>query len=977
MRGRFEKARAGGFFAFVICLCLCPLGHEASAQTAAGILGQVRDESGGVLPGVTVTAESPALQVKAVSDVTNAQGEYRLTPLPIGTYVVTYTLSGFQTIRQQALRLEIGMQVKMDVVMKVGTIAETVTVSGAAPVVDVTSSASSTQLTRETLELTPTARNGLISLGAQAPGVYGVIDYGGGSVGTPPEFRTFGQTYEAGIIVEGIQTSDPRNSAMGGNYFDYNAMDEARVQSINNAPDVYSHGVAITMLVKSGGNDFHGDAEFSDSGSSLASNNLDAKLRAQGITAGNPLNYRRDFGGDLGGRIVRDKLWFYGAMRYRPQDILLLGAFQPNGTQADAYRGETIANEKLSYQMSSGNKLVFWGQWSQKYHYGDNVTPFVAWSARTDRKPPVRTNIWKTEWQAVKGNSLVLSALFGRWNWSGGTNIATIGSTAANLAAGVPQGLAITTLTDASHGGGEPSSFDQVTLNQAGTATGGGSWTNIWKWDYKATLSWFKPDLFLGNHDFKAGFDDAPYRYIQGNGDRGPAGQYQEIFRTGTPFEVALYNYPQIPENDTHYVSSYVSDSWTIARRLTLDLGLRQELDAGGVPAQCRLAGAWSFDPAACVAKTSFKTFDSFAPRLYFSYDVTGNAKTVVKGGWGRFYRQTLVDDLNVINPFQAITNIYRWNNPGNRVPGPCAAPQFTGCSIAFDPSQIGAFVSTNAPINGVNNPNMLQAGTDQLSLSLERQLGRNFGIRASGVFIRTFNMPRFLDILRPPSAYTIPIANPNPAAPGTTITYWDYPAAFAGSNFEKYEISNDPTLAERHETVDFQVTKRLANRWQLIASFTATKNHTPLPGPDFGRAIPFWTPNFLNVANNTWDDLFRASGIYLLPAGVSVSANFNDQRGNAQAPQAVLTGGQQIASITVNALPLGSIRLPTVRVLDLRFEKSIRLGRNKLSVVMNLYNALNTNAITARNLIEGASYLKPTAIVQPRILAFGTSYTF
>ena len=125
--------------------------------------------------------------------VTNAQGPYRLTPLPIGTYLVTYALPGFQTVKQQALRLEIGMQAKLDVVLKVGTIAETVTVSGAAPVVDVTSAAS-TQFTCETLELTPTARNGLISLGAQAPGVRGRVDVGGGNVGDPPEFKTFWQT---------------------------------------------------------------------------------------------------------------------------------------------------------------------------------------------------------------------------------------------------------------------------------------------------------------------------------------------------------------------------------------------------------------------------------------------------------------------------------------------------------------------------------------------------------------------------------------------------------------------------------------------------------------------------------------------------------------------------------------------------------------------------------------------------------------
>jgi hypothetical protein len=152
----------------LVLFSVCLSAGTASAQSAAGILGQVKDESGAVLPGVTVTASSPALQVKEVSDVTNAQGEYRLTPLPIGTYVVSYSLSGFETIRRDGVRLDIGMQAKLDVAMKIGTIAETVTVSGAAPVVDVTATSASTQFTRETLELTPTSRNGAISLMVQA-----------------------------------------------------------------------------------------------------------------------------------------------------------------------------------------------------------------------------------------------------------------------------------------------------------------------------------------------------------------------------------------------------------------------------------------------------------------------------------------------------------------------------------------------------------------------------------------------------------------------------------------------------------------------------------------------------------------------------------------------------------------------------------------------------------------------------------------
>ena len=134
-----------------LTLCLLPPTGLALAGQAqeASIIGQVTDESGAILPGVTVIATSPALQVRQMTDVTNERGDYRLTPLPIGTYTINYSLQGFQTVRQSDVRLTAGFTARLDVALKLGTLTETVTVSGAAPVVDVTSTTSPTRLTRE------------------------------------------------------------------------------------------------------------------------------------------------------------------------------------------------------------------------------------------------------------------------------------------------------------------------------------------------------------------------------------------------------------------------------------------------------------------------------------------------------------------------------------------------------------------------------------------------------------------------------------------------------------------------------------------------------------------------------------------------------------------------------------------------------------------------------------------------------------
>ena len=142
MDSLFERSRRRVVPVLALMLCLAPAASQA--QQEAGILGQVTDESGAVLPGVTVTAKSPALQVPEVSDVTDERGEYRLSPLPIGTYTLEWALSGFQTVRREELRLTIGFQAKVDDALKIGTLQESFTVSGVAPVVDVTSTTTRT-----------------------------------------------------------------------------------------------------------------------------------------------------------------------------------------------------------------------------------------------------------------------------------------------------------------------------------------------------------------------------------------------------------------------------------------------------------------------------------------------------------------------------------------------------------------------------------------------------------------------------------------------------------------------------------------------------------------------------------------------------------------------------------------------------------------------------------------------------------------
>ncbi|MBA3270678.1 MAG: carboxypeptidase regulatory-like domain-containing protein, partial [Acidobacteria bacterium] len=142
-------------FATLMAMVIGSAGPALAQGGAAGVVGQGTDGGGLAVPGVTVTASSPALQVREVTTVTDERGEYRLTPLPIGSYTVTYALTGFHTVKREDVRLGTGFVATVNVKMELGGLEETITVSGASPTVDVTSTATTTRITRETLELLP------------------------------------------------------------------------------------------------------------------------------------------------------------------------------------------------------------------------------------------------------------------------------------------------------------------------------------------------------------------------------------------------------------------------------------------------------------------------------------------------------------------------------------------------------------------------------------------------------------------------------------------------------------------------------------------------------------------------------------------------------------------------------------------------------------------------------------------------------
>lgn len=950
----------------VVVLALAPLAEIAHGQTGtATVSGQVKDESGGVLPGVTVTAKSPALQVPEMTTVTDPQGEYRLTPLPIGTYTVEYALSGFQMVRREGLRLTAGFTARVDIQLNVGQLEETVTVSGASPLVDVTSTTASTQLTKETLELVPSSRNGYIGLMQQAPGARTNLDVGGSTTNAQPAFRAFGQQGQSWQSVDGVVTANPKSDTQSGNYMDYSILEEATIQTIGHEASIPTRGIAINSVVKSGSNDFRGSGFFSGTSHRFESSNIDDALRAQGVSVGNTLQLRDDTSGDLGGRIVRDKLWFYVAGRQRRDHNGILECFTPDGSGCVETQKAWFFTHKETLQMNQSNRLSGFTMFNWRSDV-EGMSRLVAYESRRNQRG--FNGAWKTEWEGVKGRSIVATVMFGGfWNHSGGYG--------------------------EEYGGGKPATTDSVTRVVTGTSVSMNERNNEDRLQARGGLSWYKPDWFGGNHEIKVGGD-----YFKVHADRSrltrPAGSgnYQLIFRNGVPDQLSAFNNPVYPDAPLIEYGAFAQDSWTIARKLTLNLGLRYSYDNGSVAAACREAADPPGDvanPAQCFERVQFNIFRSWSPRLRAAYDIAGNGKSVVKGGWGRYQKMRYTDELQTANKNVITTTIYRWRDlNGNRDYNPGEVNLSLSGSDFLSQTLSG---QTGALANGVVNPNELQPYTDEYSVQFEQELIPNLAMRVTGAHSRALNQYRLANLRRPYEAYSIPVTNRDPGPdgvlntaddPGTTITYWEYPASLAASSFQLSTIVNDDKANEKYSTIEVAVSKRLADRWQMMASYSATKRDVPLPrnvggGTNFGANTQ--DPNAeIFTADRNWEWQGRVSGSYLFPYGLQTSANFEHRSGTPWARTALFRGGATIPSITLNVEPIGTRRLTNINLLDFRLEKRLNLGPGQqLQLQMNIFNSTNINDVLAVTQQSGPSFGLATAIVLPRIVAFSVHYIF
>ncbi len=950
-----------------VCSAMLLLGAvraHAQAVGAASIRGRVADETGAGVPGASVTVSSPSLQLRERNAISDADGEYQIRSLPLGTYTVSFELVGFQKIVREGIQLSAGFEARIDAVLKLSTVQETITVSGQSPVINVATTTISSNLTRELLDAIPTSR----SLGeaiAMAPGVRysGAIDVGGNRTG---QFATGGNNFgsdQQSPFLEGINTRLFEGGSMA--YLDQRALDEIQVTAVGSPAEFATPGVAWTGIVKSGGNDFHGLLSYDGQYPSLQSDNVDQALLDQNLDpSGNSIKSYYDVTAQLGGRLVRDRLWFFVALREIERVSNELGfsagrgADGVYGTVDDPLATRTMYNPgqtlKLSYQPAKDHRLVGFISRSIKNEQQRGASRFVpleaTWNYWYDPTP------WKAEYQWMVNNHMMVNAMYGDssyralWRPQDGSDIA-----------------------------GNSMTLDINSSLQTGPAALARN-PNV-NHQVNASMNYFPTQTLAGRHELKVGFQ----YYISIYGVDYPdmvSGNYTRLFDRGAAYRIRVEDRPVVADSKLNNPNVFVSDTWRVNDRVTANLGIRFEhhdlFSRGGTKT------ASQFGTPATFGDMDILTWNGIAPRLGAAWDIRGDGRTLLKGQWGRYLHMAAANFGSSFNPATATVTSFTWHDLNNDLqyqPGEANlnpnGPDFAEIAQRSSASGIS---TTPRPLV---NPDLAQAHTDEASLTFEQELANNMAFRGLLIHKRVAGTYGNVRTLRPYSAWNIPVTRTDPGPDGVTgnaddlgpVTFYTFPAAFAGAAFEPTSpVNRDGEHDDTYKGFELTLTKKQSHNWMALGSFQMIKNHvwTGL------SATPSSPNDEFFPLDETWDWSGKLMGSYRAPFDLTVSAIYNFLAGVPRQRTYTFRTVPNASSVTIPLEAIGSQRDPNQHVVNFRAARPISLGgQRKVALSFELFNAFNVNTATTIRYVSSSTYGAISAILPPRIARVGVEFTF
>jgi hypothetical protein len=979
----------------VIIAVLLGTPAQGLAQTAAGsIAGVVRDTTGAVLPGVTVEASSPALIEKIRIAQTDTEGRYQIVELRPGTYTVTFALEGFNSVRREGIELTTGFTAAINADLQVGSVAETITVSGQSPVVDLQNTRQQVVVTRDVIDSVPTGRS-FQNMGVLIPGVTGGQVVGspvnqdvGGSSGQ--SFMTLaihgGRQTDQRIDLDGMSTSAwtrPDSSAIvftDGNIEEYN------ISVSGNSADTETGGVRINLIPREGGNAFKGSFFANWASPTLQAENNSDDLRARGLLDANKLDQMWNVNPTFGGPIKKDKLWFFATYTYSRTDQLVGDSYLNSNSSAWDYvpdltqqavddQDSKDVSTRITWQATARNKVAAYFSYNNSCHchflVGRAVSPIPVVSDASVLLH-IPNKVGQVTWSSPITNRVLAEV-------------------------GVSYIL-------------EDQQFNPRPESIAPQITDTGK--NVIYRASSSTMRAYTPvygsrgsvSYVTGSHAIKGGYTLTMGDYEQ---TATAVGNLRFSAVNGNPTSVTYVGTPSTAINRVRpNLGMYIQDQWTIDR-LTLNGGLRFDYFRSDYPDQN--VPATQFVPVArFFPALEVVNWKDLNPRLGVAYDLFGNGKTAVKASVNRYVLGEGTGRASAINPIQSNNTMSRqWTDPnGDRVvqgdPFNPALNEELGVSqnLAFGKPVISARYDQEWSHGFQNRPYNWEFSTGvQHELMPRMSVNAAYFRRIYGNFTVVDNTlvgPENYD----PYCVTAPSDSRLPGGGAERICgLLDLVQAKVGQLDRVTTFaSNFGDQREHWNGVDLTVNARLP---KVLLQGGVSSGRLYEEDCEVARAVPEAA-----AAGRVNSDRFcrtqspfltqvKMLGAYTLPYDIQFSGTFQTSPGPEITASSTYANAQIVPSLNRN---LSSGATATVALVepkteygerlyqvDFRFSKRFNLNRTRFQATMDLYNAVNGNAVlvqsntygTTAGATAGSAWLRPQAILPARIVKFGVQVSF
>jgi len=979
------------------------LAVSAFAQTQSGnIFGKVQAKDGSALPGVTVTLTGAGTQ----TTVSDATGNFRFLNLAPGTYGLKAELAGFGTSTRQGISVNLGRNA--DVTMTLNpSAAESIVVTAEAPLLDVRKTGSGADVSKVELENVPTARDPWVIL-QQTPGV--LMDrnnVGGNESGQQSVYVSKGalQT-QATWNVDGVNITDFAATGSSPSYYNFDAFEEMQISTSGTDPRIQTPGAQLNMVTKRGTNDFKGSAKTYHSSSSYQA---DPKIPSEAkgyLTTINQIDKIDDNGAELGGPVIKDKLWFWGA--YGKQKINILTPSIVFGARFHDVTELKNENIKINAQPIASNSLTLVDQYGAKIKLGRNVgasrLPETAWNQNDTYAHGVGSlkdpTLWKIEDTQLIGSNLYLTGLYSKVQ-GGFQLIADNGKGCQSFACGIDS---------------LPAWYDEKVK----------TWTRSFysvqslrpQKQYRADGSAFV-NTGSYSHELKFGYG---YREATVSSTTAwPGNQWTDNYAiAGIPLAGAntgVVTFPRFPlstygeKNQDLYIGDTI-----LMGNLTVQAALRYDtqkgfIGAGTAPANPLLP---TILPTLTFAAKSGLKWDTISPRLGLTYALGADRRTLLRAAYSRYVNQINAGLVTPISPGAYASESYYFNdiNKDNVA---------QNSEIDFKTGPLGPLPSTTATESRTRYASGLKAPhTDEVTLGLERELMSVFSVGVNGTYRK---LSSFVGTVGEhtkgagdyynASDYVLATNPINATLPNGSTVSVPYYVLKAGVNAPSFfVIRNTPDYYQNYKGLEFTATKRLANRWMLRGNFTF-QDWTQHVGSgaivDPSRLRSGTGCNICNGSSvlvqsggsgskgNVWINSKWASsltGTYQIPVIETVFGfNLNSRQGYAlpyvAAVRTPAAKGEGTKSVLLES-DTDAFRNSTVTELDLRLAKDIRFNRVGLTLSLDGFNMMNANTILQRNLssvctgsttsstcIASGPSNHVTEVLSPRVFRLGARLSF